>query len=136
MKKLFVCLLFSIALVGCSSDENGIVNIEEKIEQNLFPVELKSIEDLPEMLVEYIWDYRKTKEPIELKNDAIYQFSWKGETYYFHNRPYTLVWFEYVFNSKGSRIDLMPEERLDIKKNSKGWKLVYRINDYSKTEIQ
>ncbi|MBR7031154.1 MAG: hypothetical protein IKI06_07960 [Prevotella sp.] len=138
-KVLFVLsVLFLLSLCcACSSDDESFASIEERIEQNQIPVELKAIEDLPELLVEYIWDYENTKDPIEYKNDGIYQFSWRGDTYYFHWHPYVAVWFDIIFNSNGSRLfDLTPEDRIDIKENGKNWKLIYRIKNNSKTEIQ
>lgn len=128
MKKFIICLVFSIAIMGCSNDEESFVNVQEMIEQNLCPIELKAVDDLPELLVEYIQDYEKTKDSIEYKNDGIYMFSWRGGIYYFHWHPYANVWFEIIFNSNGSRlINLTPEDRMDIKENSKDWKLIYRI---------
>ena len=35
-----------------------------------------------------------------------------------------------------NQIDLTPEDRIDIKENGKNWKLIYRIKNNSKTEIQ
>lgn len=67
-KVLFVLsVLFLLSLCcACSSDDESFASIEERIEQNQIPVELKAIEDLPELLVEYIWDYENTKDPIYL----------------------------------------------------------------------
>jgi hypothetical protein len=130
-KKVFFVLGVLLLLVlcsACSNDDEHFANVEEAIELNQIPVELKAIDNLPELLVEYIMDYENTKDPIEYKNDGIYQFSWRGGVYYFHWHPYSDVWFEIIFNSNGSRImDLTPEDRIDIKENGKDWKLIYRI---------
>jgi hypothetical protein len=141
MKKgLFIVmgLFLLIALTGCNNDEENNYNVsnhsvEEMIENNLIPENLKVLEDLPEWLVSYImeWESEDHKEiglkEIGFKYRGIYEFSWKGSLFYFHNREMRMVFLDYIFNADGIRIDLTSEEREDIENNSKDWKVIYKF---------
>jgi len=142
MKKgLFIVmgLFLLIALTGCNNDEENNYNVsnhsvEEMIENNLIPENLKVLEDLPEWLVSYImeWESEDHKEiglkEIGFKYRGIYEFSWKGSLFYFHNREMRMVFLDYIFNADGIRIDLTSEEREDIENNSKDWKVIYKFS--------
>ncbi|MBO7046898.1 MAG: hypothetical protein J6W38_11235 [Prevotella sp.] len=142
MKKVlfFLGVLLSLGMFcACNSDDENNYNgnnhsIEEMIENNLFPENLKVLEDLPEWLVSYImeWESEDHKEiglkEIGFKYRGIYEFSWKGNLFYFHNREMRMIFLDYIFNADGTRIDLTSEEREDIENNSKDWKVIYKFS--------
>lgn len=133
MKKYLIILsgfILLMILTNCSNDEMmDYCSIEEKIENDLIPEELEILTDLPEWLVNYIEEYKgREYKDIGIKNEGVYQFSWRGEIFYFHNRPYRLVFMDYIFSSDGTRMELTTEEREDIEINAKDLKLIYRFS--------
>ena len=126
-KMLFVGFLFVVsAFAGCSSDDMDVASLEEKIENNLLPVELKDKADMPEWLIEYINEFESYDAPTQV-DEAIYQFSWRSQTMYFHNIAYSPTFIDRVFYADGTRVDWNLVDREDIVKNSKDWKLIYKI---------
>ena len=129
MKKnnLIVMGLFSLmSFIGCSSDDAIVTNLEEKIMNNLLPVNLESAENLPDWLAQYVYELENSNAPTQV-DEAIYQFTWQGQTMYYHNFAYSPTLIERVFYSNGTRVDWNKVNREDILNNSKDWKLIYKI---------
>ena len=133
MKLLIMMGLFSVmVLTGCSNDEDygnegnctNVEELKELIQYNLIPEEFKAIENLPNWLAQYIHEIESYDAPSQT-DEAFFQFEWNNQVMYFYKSPYTPMFFERIFYSDGEKVDL--NEVDSIVKNSKNWKLIYRI---------
>ncbi len=129
MKKLLfilTVLFIATSITGCSNEEVSNSTIEEKIENNLFTIELKSMENMPNWLVSYIEKLESYDAPTQV-DEAIFQFTWRDQTMYFHNTLFSPTQIEHVFYSDGTRVDWTKVDREDVAKNGKDLILIYKI---------
>lgn len=129
MKKIILCLSILLGATffsNCSNDEEMVYGINEKIDNNLYTIELKSMDNLPDWLVTYIKQLENYDAPTQV-DEAIFQFIWQGQIMYYHNSLYTLSPIEQVFYSDGTKVDWNKVDRADIEKNSSDLKLIYKI---------
>ena len=125
---LNVCmaLLVVTGFVGCSSDNDEdftfkdyqLENIISLAEKGQIPSQFKNVSELPS------WLQTVEESPGYLRPIYVYQFSWKGSTYFLWYGPYMSGPYDGFFTKDGEHLDGHALWE-DIKANSHGWALIY-----------
>ena len=131
-KNRFLCfslLLLSLTLGSCSneSDSDNEVSVVEPYTRA--EVNLKSIEELPDWLVEILKKVESTnaKAGFQASLMTIYQCKWKGEVYYFvYNGVKSCIYCDSVFYADGHLLEWeYPEQACEFTRESTDWVRIY-----------